>query len=691
MEKYLINEYKTKMKDIIKMSFGNGIKEEAIDKYLNTICAKAEQKNIKANIRNVYKYIYHDQIDVNQIIDDVKTDNLNILSNGLYTENWKPISYTLIDKWKKDRKVYKKKMLEAKEKGNDPEYNYCNKMQNKIKADTNSIYGASTMAGGFISNIDMAGSITAQARNFISEMVWDIERFLGSNYTFENVNEIYCWFDCLFKLKDSLDWSDLKDYITYIPTADECMEKFAYTTRDVKNIRKNMLPLLKTSFIMFDSMSVDRRIFYYYSYDPIKLISKNPKILELVNKLAFSKYEYINPYIFDGIKPDTTKEELLKIFTEKFDEETGKNITEFYLDLLLFRKIMKTFCFATVSIANRVEKYQIRRRKVCVIGDTDSTMPSYRTITRETLKALGKEELIKTDSVVSTRLIMVWITVTSDLMEEACMRFVVDCNQYDPNDAFFMRMKNEFFFPMVLLYGVKKHYVGLQTIQEGKMVPKDKQLAITGRALGSSSLNEFVTEHFLNIIENDILRSDVFDPLIVFERVMDVKKHIQEQLLAGNKTFGIYAAFNGAHNVKNPETTSNVRAALIWNDLYPDDYISPGDKIYVFNTSLKTIEDIENIDEKYHDIKERIKQTVFKPKDGMDFSRFGLKTFVMPAYGDTVSIPEWIIPYILINDMAEKHLQPMTALFPSLLLSSCSYVNEGSDTKKLGISSLIKF
>jgi hypothetical protein len=297
------------------------------------------------------------------------------------------------------------------------------------------------------------------------------------------------------------------------------------------------------------------------------------------------------------------------------------------------------------------------------------------------------------DNDINIRLTMAYVTIVSDLMSEACETFVKNCNQYDPNDTFYMYMKNEFFFPVVLLYNVKKNYIGIQTIQEGKMIPPEKQLAITGRSLGSSGLNEYVSGEILKIVNEEVLRSKEYNPLTVYKRVMDIRKHVAQSIREGDFTFGVYATYNGADNIKDPETTSNVRASLIWNALYPEDYISPGDKIYVFDTSLVSESDLDSIPDvgENIEIKKRIREVVFHKYGNYDFSRFGLKSFAMPAYGDTRKIPDWILPFIIVDNLCEKHLQPVIALFPSLLLSPASYVNAGSSTKKLGVSSLIQF
>jgi hypothetical protein len=681
------------MKSILKNTYNDKIDERFIDRYLDKICENAEEKEIKVNIRNLYQYNYGSQLPINQVLLDVKNEHLNIHANGTYTENIKPVSYYIIDELSDQRSHYKDLMYKAKVGGDDFGFFINNGMQNTVKAKTNSIYGASTMKTGFTSNIDMGGAITAQARNFISEMVWNIERFIGNNYTFENMNEVFCWLDELFKLKSKIDYNYyISKYISYIPTTHDCTQKYVYITRDVKNIRKDELDISKSSFLMFDMMEEWKKVFFFYSYDPITLITLNPKIKKIVNDLVEYDITFINPYMFEKVKSNWTKEDVYNLFydPEKNNVEEATKKSEFYIILKEFREIIKIFSFATIINGNRVSKYKTRRRKACVIGDTDSTMPSFYEITEDTFKTLNKVELMK-NNMLSTKVAMSWISIVSDLMSEACMNFVVCCNQYNEGEKFYMYMKNEFFFPIVLLYNTKKNYIGIQTIQEGRELPENKQLAVTGRNLGSDTLNEYVSNETLDILNKDVLKAKEFNPLIVYQRVLKLRKHIEDSLKSGDITFGVYARYNGYESIKNPETTSNVRATIIWNNIYPEDTISPGDAMYVFNTSLFTEEDLNSIPDKYNDIKEKIRNVVFRRFGNFDFSRFGLKTFVIPAYGDTRKIPEWVLPFIDINDLCEKHLQPIVSLFPSLLLSPCSYVKAESTTKKMGLSSLINF
>ena len=222
------------------------------------------------------------------------------------------------------------------------------------------------------------------------------------------------------------------------------------------------------------------------------------------------------------------------------------------------------------------------------------------------------------------------------------------------------------------------------------MIPREMQLAITGANLGKSGLNEYVSSRIEDILENDVLRAEHYDPTVVIRGVKEIQNHIEDSILKGDKSFGIYTRYNGINNLKEPEKIAVARASVIWNELFPDDYIVPGDAVYMFDTTLRTEDDLNRIDD--IEIREKIRKIVFRQNNyGLEFSRFGLKAFAIPVDGDHRKLPDWIIPFISINSVCEKHLQPITKLYSSLLLSQCKYSTEGSSVKKMGTSNLVRF
>ena len=656
----IIQQYKKKMIETIETIYNGKIDHDWIVNYVNQITKEAENTQLLAHCRNLYKYQFHFTRDPNFIPNEIEDKHLNILANGLYTENFNPAVFKILNEWMDERSKYKKKMLACKNAGDMDGYREYNAKQNKKKANTNAIYGASTMPKGWISNIDMGGAITAQARNFISEQVWCIERFLGSNYAFYNINEIFAFITKLFEIKKKIFTPEVLSLLDYIPTPDDCRKRFIQITMDVPRLRKDLKNMQQSVFLMFEMMEDWKRVAFYYANNPLELIAKNQKIFNNMKTFIDMDVEFINPY--------------------EIPEEMNAPMKEFFY-------YMQTFCYASIIVSERVLKYQTKFRKVCVIGDTDSTMPSFSKVTSDIFRIFGyNPETV--DEKTRIRIIMIIVSLTTDLLDKCCENYVNCTNSDHPENQFYMKMKNEFFFPIVVLFPGKKNYIGLQTIQEGKMIPESMQLAITGAALGASKLNEYVISHILELIENVVLRSKEYNPLEMVRGVNAIKDHIRDAVLSGDKTFGIYSRFSGLNTLKDPERIAVARAACIWNDLYPDDFIAPGDAVYLFDTDLITEEDLERMPAGNDEIKERIRTVVYRSRGSLDYAHFGLKSFAIPANGDHTRLPDWVIPYINVTSIVEKHVKPITTLYPSLLLSSSTYRVNG--TKKQGTSTLVR-
>ena len=656
----IIQQYKKKMIETIETIYNGKIDHNWIVNYVNQITKEAENTKLLAHCRNLYKYQFHFTRDPNFIPNEIEDKHLNILANGLYTENFNPAVFKILNEWMDERSKYKKKMLACKNAGDMDGYREYNAKQNKKKANTNAIYGASTMPKGWISNIDMGGAITAQARNFISEQVWCIERFLGSNYAFYNINEIFAFITKLFEIKKKIFTPEVLSLLDYIPTPDDCRKRFIQITMDVPRLRKDLKNMQQSVFLMFEMMEDWKRVAFYYANNPLELIAKNQKIFNNMKTFIDMDVEFINPY--------------------EIPEEMNAPMKEFFY-------YMQTFCYASIIVSERVLKYQTKFRKVCVIGDTDSTMPSFSKVTSDIFRIFGyNPETV--DEKKRIRIIMIIVSLTTDLLDKCCENYVNCTNSDHPENQFYMKMKNEFFFPIVVLFPGKKNYIGLQTIQEGKMIPESMQLAITGAALGASKLNEYVISHILELIENVVLRSKEYNPLEMVRGVNAIKDHIRDAVLSGDKTFGIYSRFSGLNTLKDPERIAVARAACIWNDLYPDDFIAPGDAVYLFDTDLITEEDLERMPAGNDEIKERIRTVVYRSRGSLDYAHFGLKSFAIPANGDHTRLPDWVIPYINVTSIVEKHVKPITTLYPSLLLSSSTYRVNG--TKKQGTSTLVR-
>lgn len=662
----LIELYREKLIETIGTVYNDKINSEKVEEFVDNIIKKYNNnKKITCVGRNLYQYKNNQEYDANEIFNIIDENQLNILANGSLTINKDPATSKIIDKWLNDRDKTKAVSLNYREQG---ELNLHKKYKNieiSIKELINSIYGASTMKKSFVSNVDVGSAITMQARNFISEMLWSIEKILERNVIFTNFNEYILWMNQLFKIKENSFSDEELSYITYIPTVEDCLNLFKKIARSVPGIMKVMDKMGASIYIMFEDMSEIKRIIYYYAYNPYDLIAKNEKIRNMYKDFLLNGRDFKDPY--------------------KYADE-DKEFME------IMRNLMKKFVFVEICTLDRVDKYNTKTRKTCIISDTDSAMPSlYHTVIL-TLNSLDLGYLHENEQIY-IKIVMFYAAIVTDYLNTMCYKFAKTCNSQIEGRKFRLIMKNEFFFSTVLLYSnAKKNYLGYQLINEGKIVPENDRLAKTGRALIGSSLNTDVNEKIINLLEKEVLLSKNFDPYKIAQGQEEISEFIVHGIKSGNKEFGILAHLNP--DVKDPEASANTRAGLIWNILFPMNKMSFGDGMYVFDTYLKRKEDIELIDPKYNDVKEKIYRTIYgKNEYNIDISRFGLSKFAVPEESDDdLGIPEWIIPFININEMVNKHMKPLTSLSKSLLISQSKYISNAgtNEMKKLKGSTLIQ-
>jgi DNA polymerase I len=112
-----------------------------------------------------------------------------------------------------DREEFKKKMKEAKEKGDEEEFNYYRGLQEAVKVLMNAIYGVFASSFYRFTNRDIGSSITAFARQSILELISNLEK--------EDLTVIYSDTDSVFFT------SPEKDLNKTVKFAEEVAQRFS--------------------------------------------------------------------------------------------------------------------------------------------------------------------------------------------------------------------------------------------------------------------------------------------------------------------------------------------------------------------------------------------------------------------------------------------------------------------------------
>lgn len=617
------------------------------------------QKFVEKEYRNNYRFVYgkwrniyqfkNGENNIDNIVDEIFNDNSVIAANGalIYNHNVEPSPiYILLTIRLAERKKFKDLMLKAIVEGNKIEERNNDRLQYKKKEFANSAYGVMTMSSGFLSNCDSASAITLQARQISSEMLWNIEKFLVGNMSFYDSNELMLYINKIMHE----EWEDesLLNIITYIPTVKDCCEKLNKSIFEINGysdfLNSELYQVLLDKFNYFTD---EERIKYFYKDNLYDLILRNQYFEDLYSKILGNAEEFLDPY----------------------------NIPESYkADLDELWKVVNNFVFSKFLTYKRVEKYQNRTRKSILMSDTDSIMicldELFKVIeTRTKNKFEYRVNLSNRYKLVNSSAFLL-----SNVCDYMCNKLAIYCN-IDPKERSRLKMKNEFFFMrMILFAGVKKNYVTLTTLQEGRIVHEKNRLKNTGGKLTSSNLIPEIRDRMNQIIKTKMLEPIEVNPVEIWKEVMELQRFIYNEIMSGNKKYALFGKYKGmSDSYKNPERIELLRAVILWNRLYPEYHIDEGSTVYKVKTKVKTINDVEFYI-KDPIWKEKVLDLVFdkygkhrREYQNQDFSKYGLSALAINALENSPpSIPNWIIPIIDIDYIVEIHIKPIMDLLSSV-------------------------
>lgn len=635
----LTDRWKQDMYKTIQMVCDNKINPDVLKKKLDGYVNKSLSQGVRrGEFRNIYKNEYF-SCDLNDIMNIVEENHLIIGANGSYTYSPFDVlgdtSIMIIDDL--DGRAKEKALAKDFEKRNMlKEANLHDVLQTKRKQDTNSTYGIACQPGSFLFNPDAASYITSQSRQLISEMLWSFERLLANNLQLLTYNEALLY--CKKVLERERHFDKFKHYISYIPSKKGMqkylLSKFSY----IKEFHEKTMKFSKLLFLFIDSLSEEDRCYLFYAFNLPALLKCNPKVMRIFKDVLDGTEEFLNPNkIPDCYKP-------------LCDEFIG---------------VTEEFCYQEFMTTNRVDKYFDSDRHVILLSDTDSVFiilsPLMNAIYERTSLSYKNTEndfkLVNTLCAMNTH----YIGMRHD-------RFVEVCNVKYRFPDYKLNAKNEFYYKRIILYtGVKKNYSGLKLLREGNRVPPKKQISHTGIKLIASKIPKQVSDFQTSLIENEILRADVINPISIAKKMQAEKETIIQLIKSGDKSLGIPNRFSGKNKYANYKSTMICRLVEIWDRLYPDQKVGAGEYLMCFETKVYNESQLYMI--KDEEMREKIREVVFSERyKGEDnfLRQHGLKTVGVPKDGDTYKIPEWMLDIIDYDIMARKHLQSMSDLYPSL-------------------------
>lgn len=625
--------YTDTMTDVLAQHFRGLVPRDKIQSFISDVVAKRSVRFPKLHLRNLYTK-ENFTVPLDDLPDIVKKEHLCYGANGTltydYTVKQTPVPQELI-RLMKERKEVKKKELKAEGEENHQMAKYYNNIQNYIKITMNSFYGIQLQKGSFLYNPDTATMITGQARELISEMMWSLERFIMSNLQLQTFNELFMY--ALYCTKNLPTRGDLRTYLTYIPTVKDVRTRFIKLMRTIPNYKNTTKPMMKTLFNFINTMNEEERISFYYKNNLFELLAKNPKIFALVDFMIVDQSDFYQP----------------------------ENIPPVYKDkLALLEALSDEFVITKFTTAKRVHKYLNAFRHTVLISDTDSVMVNMdpwvklcQTLTTHTFDSFDDERT-------TFKLVNIMSVLCTHVTAVAAESYSSACNVPQELRSY-IKMKNEFLFKRLILYSsTKKNYAAHVRLREGTVVDN---ISYTGLKLNGSSKNTFVQDAIFDIIENKILKKKVIDPVEILLLVQKLEKEITGKILEGDLSLGDIDRFSGKESYKDIYTNAAGRGSLIWNELYPNDAVNPGEYVYQFSTTLATPEDCNKLLASNPDWYAVVMAKVFGDER---LKRYGISKISIPRDGAVRAIPAWLIPFIDTEDLVRKHIQPIVSLIPSI-------------------------
>ena len=208
--------------------------------------------------------------------------------------------------------------------------------------------------------------------------------------------------------------------------------------------------------------------------------------------------------------------------------------------------------------------------------------------------------------------------------------------------AQYLSMKNEFFFWRILFGDVKKRYIDLQMIQEGKLLKDGKGIPeIKGYDLQKSTTKENVKDFYTALCMEQILSPDKIDLKGIMLSIDSLKKEIKRSMEAGESLYFRQANVNPPEHYAMPLRISGIKAVMLWNALCPEYAIElPSDVDIVPIRNLNTEKGREWLSLHYPEIYARFEREILHNRNPQ-IASMQCNVIAKPK-NVNVPMPEWL-------------------------------------------------
>lgn len=609
----MVERWKKYNMDVIRERFGDTISMIKVEEYLDRIIA-SELKDPTVYVVNNQKRIVS-TIDLLALTESIEDQNLLIGGASVlfcqHDQMKNPVRNFILRQRNK-RKEEKKKRDTYDKVLNPEEWMKWDIKQLNTKILQNSLYGVLGYAKFILHNLFLAESITRMGRVIISTAACGFENFLADNIKFSTTSEIYEYINLIIK-----EYEDLyKGKMTF-----------------------SILGVTKTSEEVFDRIM--KKCSFYVPGNTqrhlMAMINRQPDDIKLLlyYKNNFLEFNRI-PCIKEKIKFFMSRIDELKLPSlEKIkDEEARKEVADLW-------NFYDVFVFYNHPIYDSVRKMAYGTREAVLYIDTDSNFVALNRWVQQIRHEIMEDQYPQDPKemvFICANIITIFLTTVVDRNLKMYAR---NCNVSE-KWAQYLSMKNEFFFWRILFGDVKKRYIDLQMIQEGKLLNDGNGIPeIKGYDLQKSTTKENLQKFYTDLCMKQILSPDEIDLRTIMLDIDALKKEIRRSMEAGESLYFKQANVNPPEHYATPLRISGIKAVMLWNALSPEYAIElPSDVDIIPIRNINSAKGREWLQLHYPDVYARFEREIINNRNP-NIAQMSCNVIAKPKNAN-IPMPEWL-------------------------------------------------
>ena len=506
---------------------------------------------------------------VNEVTDWIDTKQPIITGNGTFfkqhSEYLSP-AITFLESILKERKAVKKKMFGFK-KGS-PEYTNLNTQQGNLKVIANSDYGGSGTQFSPFYSVYIPPATTGTAKNTTTTLICCLEFAFSNKDKWVKLKDVNELFDMIIiVLSDTTNRELIDDEYS----VDEVLK---YLMDRVLTVTPNDIRLVKTFLTSLDKKSLTKLMLAFN----IRLV---------VNKYLYGDFAILSDYMKNhqlDLDSEITTDSL---YNAGFGTKCPEELTDIFNHAK--KVIVDNCCYPFILNDAETRANEMTRDIVCVT-DTDSLMVHFS-------HCIDDFQTHVTDfrsSCLMASAIGLRLFAEDDGVIARMVEFIANgCNI---NDEYYRKkfvFKNEFGFLAMALFA-KKMYASSCFVQEGN--PRDiHSIAVSGMSFKKRDAAEFLEPVMTKLYDVDILTVKQIKVESILDKYYDLRKLLDDNLETDTSFYQVQGLKEvGAYDPTKilPE---QLRGALIWNVMNPDEEMQPMDRVIVIKLDWKRLEEHKDI------------------------------------------------------------------------------------------------